>query len=1026
MSVAEEGVWLSETASEGKEGVLDRPIFGGTKITWWTLLYAALMLFIVFTRFWDLGARGYSHDESIHAWESWKLVSGQGYSHNPVYHGPLLYHLTSLVFALFGHTDVTGRLATSFAGVLITLAPLFMQRWLGRKGVLVATLLMAISPVMMARARFIRHDQWAIVANLALLIAALYYMTRPKTKYLFWASGALSLGFCAKETTFITYFIFGTFLAGLFVYQWLRHRGRPLADFAVFDLLVVMGTLILPTATPFLIKALGGDPIDYGKQGILFSGAVYLAVLAVSVAIGLWWNWRRWLTCAAIFYLVFVPLFTTMFSNGQGFATGMVGQLGYWLSQQEVKRGGQPWYYYLVLMPMYEFLPLLAGVGGTVYYFLRGDPRATAAEAESESGPVLEAPLAPVVSLVPVVPLLIYWAFMTFVLYSWAGEKMPWLTLHLALPLQLLAAWAIARLLDADWARVRAKQGLWLLLLIPLFIYSLSRPLVLKPSLGTTTQELSSTMGWLMALIVSLILLFVLWRIARSLRRKDMWRMIALSLLVFLAALTIRFAWMVTFTNAGIVSEFLFYAQGTPDDATVARELETLSRRLTGGLHMKVAYDDEVSWPFVWYLRNFDNAQFYAKKPAGPFDAEVVLVGSANEAGVKPFLGNNYYRRQYRLIWWPNQDWYMNLSARKLYNDLKDPVSREKLWNVIFYRKHEASLTAWPFVNNFAMYVRRDVVRQLWDYGPEALTAAAALPGDEYIDRWQPMPADLIWGGVGSGSGQFQGPRNVDVDGEGNLYVADTYNHRIQVLDADGQFLRQWGTEGTLPGQFKEPWGIAVAPDGDVYVADTWNHRIQVFSSEGALKRTWGVFGEASQPRTSPQMLYGPRDVAIGRQGFVYVSDTGNKRVMKLDPQGQMIAAAGGLGEGDGQLQEPVGLALDSEGNLYVADTWNRRIQVFDSQMNYLRQWPIYAWDGMSLVNKPYLAFDAQDQIYATDPEGFRVLKFDVEGKLLRSWGQFGSDTISLNLPTGIVVDALGRVLVTDSENHRISLFSNP
>ena len=163
--------------------------------------------------------------------------------------------------------------------------------------------------------------------------------------------------------------------------------------------------------------------------------------------------------------------------------------------------------------------------------------------------------------------------------------------------------------------------------------------------------------------------------------------MVARSLVIVLFALTVRIAWMVTFIDADVVTEFLLYAQGAPDTGIVARELETLSRRLTGGLHMKVAYDDDSSWPFVWYLRDYDNAQFYGKKPAGPFDAEVVIVGSANEAGVKPLLGNKYYRRQYRMIWWPNQDWYMSLSLDRLSKNLKDPGERKKLWDVVFNRK---------------------------------------------------------------------------------------------------------------------------------------------------------------------------------------------------------------------------------------------------------------------------------------------------------------------------------------------------
>ena len=94
---------------------LDKPVFGNLKLTRWTAIYLALMVFILLTRFWALGARGYEHDESIHAWESWKLATGQGYVHNPVYHGPFLYHLTALIFVLFGDNNTTARLGTARA-----------------------------------------------------------------------------------------------------------------------------------------------------------------------------------------------------------------------------------------------------------------------------------------------------------------------------------------------------------------------------------------------------------------------------------------------------------------------------------------------------------------------------------------------------------------------------------------------------------------------------------------------------------------------------------------------------------------------------------------------------------------------------------------------------------------------------------------------------------------------------------------------------------------------------------------------
>ncbi len=1016
------------TQKDGSGSLLDRPLFGSKRVTWMTVAYVLIMLFVVFTRLWNLSSRGYSHDESIHAWEAWKLVTGQGYQHNPVYHGPFLYHFTALIYALFGHSDFTARLGTSLIGIAIVAMPLFFRRWLGKRGTLFAMLLMAISPVVMTRSRFIRHDQGAVFFNLLLALAILRYLESRRQGDLRLMAAAYALGFAAKETTFITYAIFGIFVFGCYVWDVLRDRVEAsgslvrylrhtnLTDRASFDLLMVMGTLLLPWASPFAIRALGFDPIDYSANGIISSGIVLGVVLAASIVIGLVWKRKLWLECAGIFWGITVFFYTTVFTNGQGLATGVVGSLGYWLSQQGEARGGQPWFYYLVQLGLYEFLPVLLAIAGTAIYALRGEAAPAALDGELENldagEPSRRAPFA---------ALCVLWAWAALVIYSWAGEKMPWLTLHIAVPMQLLAGWTLGRLVDLDWRSVRERGGLWLLLLVPLLLLSLVMLLTRQLSFGTTLEELRETMGWLAALLVAGVVGAFVWTTARRLRSSDVWRLVALALVVVLMAATLRFAWMASFINQDLATEFLFYAMGTPDDALVAHELEEMSRRLTGGLDLKVAYDNDSSWPFVWYLRDYTNATYFVGSMEGPADADVVLVGPSNEAAIKPLLGNRYYRRQYRLIWWPDQDWYMQMPDT-LWSDLRSPEGRRQLWDVIWRRKSKHSLDAWPLVNKFAMYVRRDVAMQLWDYGPEVSVAAEPLPGDEYLEKWRPRDAVTAWGGPGSEPGLFRAPKGLAMDGQGNLYVADSQNHRIQVFDASGVLLRQWGQEGSGPGQFLEPWGLDVDAKGNVYVADTWNHRIQVFDAQGNYLRSWGTFGQTGVPGEG-NLLYGPRDVAVDGDGNIYVSDTGNKRVVKYTPEGGMLLSIGGAGSEPGRFQEPVGIAVRSDGTLYVADTWNHRIQVFGPDGTLVRTWDVYAWESVSVVNKPYLALDAEGRVYVTDPEGYRVLVFSDDGTLLDVWGQFGTDLRSMQLPTGIVVDGSGRVLVSDSENQRILVF---
>ncbi len=294
------------------------------------------------------------------------------------------------------------------------------------------------------------------------------------------------------------------------------------------------------------------------------------------------------------------------------------------------------------------------------------------------------------------------------------------------------------------------------------------------------------------------------------------------------------------------------------------------------------------------------------------------------------------------------------------------------------------------------------------------------------------LPAAATFGMVGTEPGQFQRPRDVAVAPDGTIYVSDTENFRIQHLTPQGEVLQVWGsfgdtTAGDAPGgTFNQPWGIAVAPDGSVYVADTWNHRIQKFSAEGEFLQMWGYFGQAE----TPEAFWGPRDVAVDADGRVFITDTGNKRIVVFSENGEFITQFGEAGMAAGQLDEPVGIAIDPAGLVYIADTWNQRIQVFqpDEDDNYsaLRSWELQAWYGQSLDNKPYLAVDDLGNLFISDPEGYRVLQYTVTGEPVRSWGDFGAGITQFGLPTGLAVDSEGAVWVVDTGNGRVMKFVMP
>jgi DNA-binding beta-propeller fold protein YncE len=277
-------------------------------------------------------------------------------------------------------------------------------------------------------------------------------------------------------------------------------------------------------------------------------------------------------------------------------------------------------------------------------------------------------------------------------------------------------------------------------------------------------------------------------------------------------------------------------------------------------------------------------------------------------------------------------------------------------------------------------------------------------------------------------------PRSLAAAPDGTLYVADSSNHRILHLSTEGDVLHSWGSFGAIQnqspppgGSFNEPWGIAVGPEGNIFVADTWNHRIQKFSPEGEFLTSWGYFGQ----RETPEAFWGPRDIVIDSSGNLYVTDTGNKRIVVFDSDGVFRAEFGDIGLGPGEFDEPVGLAIDSNDNLYVADTWNQRVQVFQPDangiaQNYAREWDIDGWYGESLDNKPFLEVSDTGQVYISDPEAARILVFSGEGEFLRYWGTFGMEDGNFNLPTGLTFDGQGNLWVADTGNNRLLRFSPP
>jgi parallel beta-helix repeat protein len=268
------------------------------------------------------------------------------------------------------------------------------------------------------------------------------------------------------------------------------------------------------------------------------------------------------------------------------------------------------------------------------------------------------------------------------------------------------------------------------------------------------------------------------------------------------------------------------------------------------------------------------------------------------------------------------------------------------------------------------------------------------------------------WGSNGSEEGQFFNPSGVAVDGAGNVYVADTGNHRVQKFSSEGNFIVAWGSRGSNNGQFKSPYGIAVDSTGDVYVADYGNYRIQKFSSNGTFQAIIG----GSSP--SSDGLAAPVGVAVDTAKNIYVIDLGFKKVVKYSSLGSYLTYW------DGYFSSPRGIAVDNTGNVYVADAGAHEIFKFSSYGLNLGGWGGIAGQEDGLMVGPFgVTADGSGDVYVSDTYNGRIQKFSPTGTFLTKWGSGGSGDGQLGNSYGIAVDNAKTVYVADTGNHRIQKF---
>jgi predicted membrane-bound mannosyltransferase/DNA-binding beta-propeller fold protein YncE len=966
-----------------------------------------------------------------------------------------------------------------------------------------------------------------------------------------WAAGILITG--------------GVVASRLFTNWWDFLNRQP-----VFDVLVVVGSLLLPWLAAYPLYRAGynlEDYSSYSKEGhdtLTASLWVIIPFFMISASVGLSWNWKRWLPACAIFLGLFGFFFTTVFSNQAGLVTGMIGSLGYWLEQQGVRRGSQPQYYYvLTQLPVYEFLPmigaLLGGVSGLSALWAWRRERTAAAirarkslyepvEAESDSPgfplppgslapeavipgvddtdllpePDLDTQPVPVIHNVDLPPRLVYpfsveeeaarrasdpewigafpflalvgwWGVMILLALTIAGEKMPWLTTHLTVPLILITGWWLGTVVGRiHWRSLTSREWLVLLVILPLVFLGFGQVILgfwgkNPPFQGRDVNSLLASGNWLAALLIFLGSLYVVGRFGDRLGLAQLGRMAIISGAVILAILTARVAYMASFINYDYATEFLVYAHAGPAVKTVLNEVNRIAEITNEGTGMRIVFDDESSWPFSWYFRDYTNYALL-RGEAGSVDptqldgARVVVVGNKKAGDVRRILGDRYYEFDYIRLWWPMQE-YFGLTYDRVTNvfstspgNIAAKYYRQGIWDIWWNRDYQTygeamcieskqyrcdqqaqygttgaeqsqllsvcatgvvnecasddrfSANKWPVSDRLYFFVDKQVAAEVWDAGIGSSTVNIREPEYPEDTVYRDIAAETT---LGAAAG-MKGPRGIVVDDSGLIYITDTQRSRVVVLDQTGALVQVIAEPGTVPNDtgLHEPWGLDIGPDGNLYIADTWNHRVAVYTRDGEFVRAWGHYGTPDDPST--EAMYGPRDLKIGPDGYVYVADTGGKRIRVYTLEGEWLRDIGSGGSALGQLNEPVGLAFNPvSGDLYVAEAWNRRVQVFDPSGVSLRAFTVNMWftnQSQPSYNRPYLAVSPDGTlIYVTDMDDrHRVVAYDLTGQPVFSFNQpdnLQTGVLGIRSPAGLAFDATGRLYVVDADQAKVFVF---
>lgn len=235
---------------------------------------------------------------------------------------------------------------------------------------------------------------------------------------------------------------------------------------------------------------------------------------------------------------------------------------------------------------------------------------------------------------------------------------------------------------------------------------------------------------------------------------------------------------------------------------------------------------------------------------------------------------------------------------------------------------------------------------------------------------------NLVWKSEFTPEAALGAAVDIALDKQGNLFVTTA---NIKKYDSEGNFVTQWGERlGKGEGEFSLPTGIATDWEGNVYVDDFRNKRVQKFDNDGNYLMQWDTYRKGS-----------PGSTVVDKDGNVFVSFFGSDddNLQKYDPQGNLLLSWGSTGNGDGEFAGRIeDIAIDQDGNIYVTDSFNHRIQKFDGDGNFLLKFgsgPSTQGHG-TFTNTRGVAVDTDGNIYVVD--NLFLQKFDAQGNFITQW----------------------------------------